>query len=521
MPKELSLSEHKAGLRRRADGADLPTVGASHADIARLLAMSAVVTKKDGWMSALTGMGIPGKDKRITGKIEWQGLLFNEHRAEAIVGGSNLARRIVEHLPYEATRQGVKLEGFEDDEQPVQDALDELDVWANFFTGWSWARQFGGAGLLMVTDEEDEADLELPLWKVRRDGTKVLNPRVGKIKNLVPFNRWELTTWSSDIDTDLASPNFRKPKYYRLNAVSGGIRVPINVKIHYSRIIRFDGSTLGPLLFIRNNYWHDSIFSGLMTSFQDYDMSHEGVAQVLAEFRFIIHKMPNLAEMVADGKNVAIQKRLAASASLRNTTGVQVIDGEEEVTVESEAFSGVDAMLDRMANRFAAHTEYPKIVLFNESPEGSMGGNGSSEMDVWHSTVGARQRTYLGPRFDQLMEVLLASPEGPTGGQVPDDWTYSFPPLAQESAKEKAEREKAEAETDGLRMDQGVKDAVDIIQERFPALMEGKDPEELRLEIEAEKQKQMQEQMDLQKAAGDPGNPDKNAPPKKTPPEAP
>lgn len=503
-----ALAEHKKALRRRVDGVDLEGP-VNHAEVLRLIK----AVNNDGWMSAMTGLGVPGRDKRTTGRLEWNGLLFTEHKAESIVAGSNLARRIVEHLPYEATRKGIKLKGFDDEDTSVQDAMDELSVRDNFFQAWAWGRQYGGAALLMMTDEPEE-NLETPLWLIKRDGTKRLNPAVGKVKNLVPLNRWELTVWSTDIDTDLTSPNFRKPKFYRLNAISGGLRVPIDVKIHYSRIIRFDGLTLGPLLFMRNGYWHDSIFSGLLPSMRDYDMSHEGIAQVLGEFRFIIHKMPDLAEMVADGKNSTIQKRVAAGASARTTTGVMMIDGAEDVTALSETFGGVDAMLDRLANKFAANTEYPKIVLFNESPEGSMGGNGSSEMDIWYNTVESRQATYLSPKLDQFLEVFFAAPEGPTKGKPPEDWGYEFPPLSQETAGEKATRQKTEAETDDIYVTMGVKDEVAVMQDRFPELLEGQDPETMRAQIEAEKQKQMALQQEQAAAGADP-----NAPPKKKPPQ--
>lgn len=494
--EKVQQERHQKNIAKRVDG--LKQEDLSDFDLAKL----AKLVKNDSWASFAQGLGIMGRDKRTAGNQQWTGNLFTETQAEQTLAGSNLARRLVEYLPYEATRQWIELKGFEDDEKAICDAMEMIDVQHAFFTAWCWARTYGGSGLIMMTEEGEDA-LELPMWKVQKDFTKppeLVNPD-NRITSLIPCNRWELEPWSSDIDTDLTSPNFRKPIFYRLSVVTGGIRVPLNIKIHFTRIIRFDGNPLPPLLFIRNNYWGDSIFTGLMEGMRDYDMSHSGVARILNEYRMIVHKMPDIAEKIANGQDKGIRKRVMAAIASRNSTGEMVVDKEEDIEIHADTFAGVDAMLDRMGNRFAAHTEYPKIILFNESPEGGLGSKGNSELESWYNTVEARQHTYLAPKIDQFLRVFLAMKKGPLQGTVPDDWSYEFASLWQESAMDQATREKLEAEADDIRINQGTQDAVDIMEKRFPEKLEDKDPEELRKEIEAEKEKQMAAEQDRAKLA--------------------
>jgi uncharacterized protein len=382
----------------------------------------------------------------------------------------------------------------DDHERDLRDELDRLQLRQHCYTGWCWSRQFGGAGTLIVTDEPDE-DLSKPL---------VLG-RFKRVENLVTFNRWELEAWNSDIDTNLRSPNFRLPIYYRLNVSSGGRRIPVNVKIHHSRIIRWGGSSLGPLLFIRNKYWEDSVFSGLMDSLGNWDRSTDGIAAVLEHFRFVVHKMPEIADLVSKGEYAKVLNRVRAAAASRSLFGTMVADKEEEITSVSETFAGVPDILDRLADNLAAKTEYPKIILFNSSPDGGgMSGKGFPELQGWYSTVGARQSTFLAPRLDQLLAAVLGAPEGPCRGVVPEDWDYEFEELSVETTAERATREKTEAEGDELRMNQGVQDEVDVMARRFPDKIKGQDPEALRLEIEEQKQLQLALEMERLKAAPKP-----------------
>lgn len=469
-----AMKAHKAEIRRMVEGRNL--------DAAERVTLS---RRNDDWNNLVTGLGVSGKDKRLATRGSWTGLLMTEQRAEELVAGNNLARRIVELLPYECTREPLEFKNIDEKLQEVEDALDRLNAREAFFTAHSWAMQFGGAGVLMVTDEPEKAL-----------GEPLAIDRVSEVKSLVVFNRHELDVWAQDICTDLASPNFRKPEYYRLNVRSGGVRVQTNVRIHHSRLIRFDGQALPPLLNIRNKFWGDSVFSGLGEALRDWDSSFAGVAQVLGEFRFNVHKINGAAELIAAGNLTKLIARLQAASASRNLTGSMLIDKEEEdVTSQSETFAGVPEILDSLANRFVSHTPYPKIVLFNESPEGAMGSKGTTELEGWYNTVESKQRTYYGPKWDQLLEVLFASRKGPFAGRPPQDWSYDFRPLWQESEKEKAEREKLEAEADDLRINQGVQDEVDIQARRYPDKLKGQDPEKLRAEIEAEKLAQAELEM--------------------------
>jgi phage-related protein (TIGR01555 family) len=488
------LREHKADLRQRVSGPAEPPAGRRR-DALHLAAQ--LVPRADSWMSMVSGQGVEGMDKRRASSVQWRGLLFTEHRAETLVAGNNLARRIVELLPYEATRRWIKTLNLGDADRDVRDDMDRLNARECFNTGWAWGRQFGGAAVLMVTDEPDE-DLAKPLDL----------KKVKRLENLVVLNRWELDAWNSEIEVNLRDPNFRHPRYYRLSVTSGGIRIPVNVKIHHSRLIRFHGQPLTPLLFIRNKYWGDSVFSGLMDPLANWDRSMDGVAAVLEEFRFIVHKMEDIADQIAAGNHDKVLNRVRAAAAGRSLFGTMVADKSEDIVSQSESFAGVTDVLDRLADNLASHTDYPKIVLFNSSPDGGgLDGKGNSELQGWYSTVGARQTTYLAPKLDVFLKVLLAAKEGPVRGNPPKDWDYEFEPLFNESAGEKALREKTEAESDGERLAQGVQDEIDIMERRFPDKLKGKDTEQMRKAIQLEKQRQME--LDLKRLEGGagPGDP--------------
>ena len=274
---------------------------------------SAVASRIDGWSNVFTGLGERLKDKRLGAKI--QAILSGEIEVEQLFTADGLARKIIERLPQDGTREWIDIEkaGTTDTIKKINDDMDRLQVQAKFTEAWTWGRLYGGAFILPQVDDglpvlQNMLNLEEPLDL----------SRIREVKNLIIFNRYELTVAGTDITSDLDDPNFGLPKFYRL-ATSHGATQTVG-KIHHSRLIRFDGKQLPRRLFINNQYYHDSAFTGIREVLADYSLGHGSIANVLQEFRVVVYKVKDLAEAFAataggdpdaDAEE-AIKKRLAA-----------------------------------------------------------------------------------------------------------------------------------------------------------------------------------------------------------------
>jgi uncharacterized protein len=408
----------------------------------------------DGWASLLTGLGIRDRDKRMSGVAQYNGALL-ERQAEEVYASDPMARRIVNLLPFEAVREWIEFHEKEIQQQ-TDDEVDRLQAKKKCIKAWQWAKLYGGAGIFINTGEPLEM-LKEPL--------DIKN--IKEVKSLLVFNRYELQVSTSDIETDISNPNFDMPMHYDFTPRSIG---GVTSRIHESRIIRFDGVELPTLLRVSNQYWGDSVYTGLYDALRDFGISYASVAHLIQEFRMLVYSVENLAQDIVAGNSDAIAERMNLMNLSRNNLGAFVIDKNgETMDSMSATVTGLDKLLEAIRDRLQAATDIPHTILFNESPSG-LSATGKSEERMWYDYVSSQQEQYLAEKLDRILQVIFAAKSGPFKGAEPKNWGYDFVPLWQMSDKERAEVDKLNMETDSGYIDRNVVNAAEVREERKPHL---------------------------------------------------
>jgi len=405
----------------------------------------------DGWANILTGLGVLGKDKRMASEAVWRPL--GEADAEALYAGSDIAGKIVDILPEDALREGYDLKGLDPKQvKKIDGERVRLNVDAKFEEAWKWARTYGGAGLLMVADDTD--DLTTPL-----------NPaRVTTVKALIPLTRYEIV-YTGSVEDDITNPNFGKPRTYQFNP-KGGAGQKTGMQIHHSRVIRFDGVPLPPRLFVQNNYWGDSVLTRCYNAIRNYDSSFDAAALALQDFRVGVFKLKNLTQLVANGEDAKVIKRLQIIQQAKSVARAIVIDENESWEEKSTTFAGIPDILGKMKERLQAAAErMPHTKLFGDSPTG-MGATGRHEEVNWYDHVSSRQEQYLKPRLLQLYRIVAAQ-KSVGLPLLPEEFDLAFRPLWQMDEKEIAEIRAKQSETDQRYVDMTVLDPQEIREARF------------------------------------------------------
>lgn len=425
---------------------------------------------KDGWGNFLTGLGMPGRDKRTANYAGW-GLTLQENVAEDIYAADSLARRIVEILPNDATREWI-----EPDKEADLDGLDEehdrLQVRPRIEEAWQWARLYGG-GAIFVNDGSPIETLHLPL---RPDG-------LDKIVGLTTLTRWELWAWATDIQRDISKADFGLPERYHIYPRMAFGQQAFTV--HASRIIRFDGRRLPKLLFIRNNFWGDSVLTPIYDALGDYAVTHHALANILQSFAHLTHGITGLSNKVAAGGEADLVRQMEIMNMVKSVMGTLIYDKElDEVDMLGTPLSGVDQLVDKITAMLQAKTDIPHSILFNEAPGGqrSMGSSGDHEQNNWFNTVASWQETYERPRLDQINKLIFAQRRGPFKGKKPKNPKYTFKPLEQLNDKEVAEARLANAQADDLEIQNGIRTNVQVQAQRYPELAED-EPAQLQLNL--------------------------------------
>lgn len=413
--------------------------------------MSNKVTKvaqfiADGWSNVLTGLGIAGKDKRMSSEVTWSRM--SREDADNLYAGDDISSNIVDIVPEESLSKGYTLTGL--DKEITEDLVNEannLQLNRKVLETWKMGRQYGGALLIKVCED---ASIEAPM-----------SGRM--IKNLIPISRWELSPDVNNLTTDIFSINFGKPESYRL--FSEQVQNTRGM-IHHTRAIRFDGQKLPLQLYKNNNHWHDSVLNKLQNAIRNYNISHDAGAATLQDFSVPVMKLNGLADSLRADENCGkdIQNRMMMVNLTKAIARMIVIDADNESFEHATRnVTGFADLLGKVESRLSTAAKMPRTKLFGESA-GGLGSTGEHQENNWNDFIISEQTNYLKPLLLELYKDILRAKYPNIDGKKLD---IEFVPLKQLSEKSEAEIRKIQAEVDNIYIQAGVIDTTEVAQSRF------------------------------------------------------
>lgn len=493
----------------------------------------------DGYENALTGIGTIARDKTRSADVTVQ--LLTGYQAEARWRGSDLGGRLVDIVPDEMTREWVELSiqpGEADQERadeappllpapaplrkpkplPEQDdtgtqaaeallgRLDELGVRDAFNLALKYERAYGGAAILLGTDDaagetygealvRQDADGKLVTGRLDADDphnlTAPLDERsLGSIRHLTVFRGgWdgEVIAWS--YYSDPRSPKYGQPRIYMvrnlgvpltsipapgeslsrpLTPPSYGYNTSTIFYVHESRLLVFPGQATSRWARVQMRGWGDSIFTRCDETLAQFNQTWGGVAILMSEYSQGVLKLEGLAELLAAGKEEAVTKRAMMLAMGQSIARVRLLDATEEFKRETISLGSVPEILEQFAFRLAAAAGLPVSILMGDEPKG-LNATGNSTVRFFYDQIAARQERDMLPQLRRLVRLLMLCADSPTGGVEPEQWSLEARPLWQETPTEIAARRKVIAETDAIYIDKGAVTPEEVAATRFGA----------------------------------------------------
>jgi len=116
----------------------------------------------------------------------------------------------------------------------------------------------------------------------------------------------------------------------------------------------------------------------------------------------------------------------------------------EQVENIAVNFAGVPESMDRVMMEVAAAAGMPVTLLWGRSPAGQ-NATGESDWQNWYEEVASYQDDVLLTPVKRLVELVMLSKQGPTGGKVPDSWKLEWNPLREMSDSERSQWQTAVA----------------------------------------------------------------------------
>lgn len=347
----------------------------------------------------------------------------NRLELEAMYRSSWLVGQVIDTIAEDMTREGISLhsELKPDDIAKIQVAISEFSIWQDLCSTLKWSRLYGGA-LAVILIDGAKYETPMDIEKIRKD----------QFKGLVVLDRWMIQPSMGELITDICK-DIGKPKYYEV--LSGVSSFP-SAKIHYSRVMRFDGIELPYYQKLFENLWGLSVVERMLDRLIAFDSASAGAAQLLYKAYLRVIGIKGLREALATGgaEENAVIKQFQYIRRLQTNEGITVLDSEDEFQTHQYTFSGVADMLQQFGQQISGATGIPLVRLFGQSPAG-MSATGESDLRNYYDKINKDQENALRPQMDKLLAVIAKSV---LGFDLPEDFQFSFIPLWQLSETEKS-----------------------------------------------------------------------------------
>lgn len=417
--------------------------------------------RADSFVNAFTGIGT-GRDGRQSTRYALSRRVPDNELA-AVYDSNGIARRIIDLVADDMTRNWFEVAGDEDDD--VLQKLEDLGAQREVSDGIRFARLFGGS--IIVIGIQDGMDLDEP----------VDENRITEITSLTVFDKRELVVQDSYLQKDFSKADFGQAQWYDIIPILGGP----TVKVHASRVMRFDGAHVAREEYIRNQWWHDSVLQSCYEHLRQLGAVYDSSESIVQDFVVTILKMKGLMAQLrsTEGRNL-LRLRADAMDKSRHVQNTIFIDAEDDYAKHASSVAGLETLLDRFMMALSSSSSIPVTLLMGRSPAG-MNATGESDVRFYYDHVKSDQRNSLKPQLEKLVKYCFLA----TGGE-PETWSINFKPLFESTPQEVADLYKATAEGDTAYINARVADEFKIEEHRFggqefnasPPVYEVEEPEE-------------------------------------------
>lgn len=415
--------------------------------------------RQDGVLvNALTGMGTT-RD-RTTATIIAAPEFLNQADLDSLYLNSWLCRKVVNLWASEATRMGWDIALGDDSKKARKqsDALvaagERLRLRKHARRAVQLARHQGGAVLIMLVDDGVQDFAEPINWR-----------RLKRIRGLYALDRWRI--WPAPGWSGIGQPESYEFNTNRDNDLAElGLEGAKTVKIHGSRVLRFEGEEVPWRWRSHFNWWGVSVLQPLWEVFKRYESGQTSAAALLHDFDQFVHKIPGLGQMIASGNQEAITRRLEVNQMARGVYRALVLDANEDAQFITRSAAGIADVLDRLVQEVTGASGMPHTKLWGESPSG-LGATGRSEDRGFAQDVAEYQEDYLQDPLRQFYETLMKCSEGPYSGEPPEDWRVQFRPTFVMTDEETAALRQQVAAADSSYIQAGVLKPNEVALARF------------------------------------------------------
>lgn len=400
----------------------------------------------DGLQNVAAGIGTP-RDKRT--QTAYVPTVYDPFLLSAMYQTSPLSAKIVDAPADDMTRKWREFvipEDSEDEGQLTSQLIAKeerrLGVASKINEALKWGRLFGGS-IVVIGMKDGQHDKPLSIESIKK----------GDLRYLLVIDRFQIGV-SGKLVSDPESRHFGLPEIYTIT----GQGLASSVRVHYTRILRFEGKKLPFALRQTNSYWGLSILEQVSETVKNKDSVSAAIGTMLFEANVDVVQVEGLANMLSQpGGDAKVAKRWENGLLLKGLHRVLLLDKQETYDRKAYTFTGLSDMFNAFRSDVSSAADIPETRLFGRSPAG-MNATGDGDLRNYYDSLESQRATSICPELDYFDLILLRS----TLGFLPPEYAYYFPSLWQMDDNTKATVEKTAADRDKIYLDAGVVSEVTI-----------------------------------------------------------
>lgn len=401
-------------------------------------AMARMLTN-DGFDNFVARLGLNNDNMLSAGTYEFNLVTRNRIKLEAAYRGSWIVGKVVDAVAEDMTRAGIEIttnEGEEDIKDLYTD-MSRLQIWQSLAANIKWGRLYGGSIAVIQIKGQDMAT-PLNLDSIAE----------GQFQGLVIFDRWQLNPVLTPVID--SGPEMGLPKFYDIvnnpqsmdptaKTATGQIRV------HHSRCIRFTGIDLPYFQAITEMMWGESILERLWDRLISFDSVTMSTANLVERANNRTVAIEGLREIIAAGgaAKEGLLSQFEMMRSMQANEGLTLIDKNDTFDAKVYTFAGLPDVIIQFGQQLAGSADIPLVRLFCQSPAG-LNATGDADIRMYYDNINAWQEAKLRAGMEMILKVMWRST---FAKPAPDDLEFTFTPLWQMSAVDKATIAKTNTET--------------------------------------------------------------------------
>lgn len=321
-----------------------------------------------------------------------------------------LIQTVVDVPVDDGMRGGVEIKSKQldpDQIEELQTTIEREDILSSVVgQALKWNRLFGGAGVLILTDQ----DCETPLNVSAITENSPLNFR--------PVDMWELYENEQNIEGSLEDPKLEFYTYY-------------GKKLHKSRVMKMKG--LNPPSFVRPRLrgWGFSVVEALVNSINQYLKANNLTFEVLDEFKIDYYKIKNLSTtLLSSSGTEQVRRRIDLANRQKNYMNAVTMDSEDDYIQKQLTFTGIAETMQGIRMQVASDLRMPLTKVFGISAQGFS--SGEEDIENYNAMVEAQVRAKSKYDILRITEMLCQK----LFQFVPEDLSINFKPLRMLSAEQ-------------------------------------------------------------------------------------